>query len=86
LRPPSPPQPDRAEVAGVFDLSNCFMNVPAGMDGRFLVLPPVSRAGDVIRLRAAVDRVIGLAACPACAGSGGTFRPIRCRIGRSTIS
>jgi hypothetical protein len=30
--------------------------------------------------------VIGLAACPACAGSGGTFRPIRCRIGRSTIS
>ncbi|WP_294196283.1 urea carboxylase-associated family protein [uncultured Sphingomonas sp.] len=60
---------------------NCFMNVPVdGPTGRLEVLPPVSRAGDRIVLRAAMDLVIGLTACSAPASNGGSFKPIHYRI------
>ena len=60
---------------------NCFMNVPVDGDtGRFKVLPPLSRAGDTIRFRAAIDLVIGLTACSAPASNGGSFKPIDWRI------
>ncbi|MEH3122607.1 MAG: urea carboxylase-associated family protein [Sphingomonas phyllosphaerae] len=56
---------------------NCFMNVPVdGSTGRLEVLPPVSKAGDRIVLRAAMDLVIGLTACSAPASNGGSFKPI----------
>lgn len=56
---------------------NIFMNVPAaGADLRLTVDPPVSKAGDFIRLRARIDLVIGLTACSAYASNGGTFKPI----------
>lgn len=56
---------------------NLFMNVPVdGTTGRLSVLPPVSKAGDSIRLKALVDCVIGLTACSAYASNGGTFKPI----------
>lgn len=68
--------PDRIPVA-----FNCFMNVPVdGPTGRLEVLPPVSRAGDRIALRAAMDLVIGLTACSAPASNGGSFKPIHYRI------
>ena len=60
---------------------NCFMNVPVdGETGRFKVLPPLSKAGDAIRFRAAIDLVIGLTACSAPASNGGSFKPIDWRI------
>lgn len=60
---------------------NCFMNVPVdGPTGRLEVLPPVSRAGDRIVLRAAMDLVIGLTACSAPASNGGSFKPIHYRV------
>lgn len=59
---------------------NCFMNVPVGSDGRITVLPPPSRAGDRIVLRADQDLIIGLTACSAYASNGGTFKPIDYRI------
>ena len=60
---------------------NCFMNVPVdGPSGRLEVLPPVSKAGDRIVLRAAMDLVIGLTACSAPASNGGSFKPIHYRI------
>lgn len=59
---------------------NCFMNVPVGSDGRITVLPPPSRAGDRIVLRANQDLIIGLTACSAYASNGGTFKPIDYRI------
>ena len=60
---------------------NCFMNVPVDGDtGRFKVLPPLSKAGDTIRFRAAMDLVIGLTACSAPASNGGSFKPIDWRI------
>ena len=64
-------EPDAIPVA-----FNVFMNVPVDAAGRLSVLPPVSRAGDFIRLRAAFDLVIGLTACSAGASNGGSFKPI----------
>lgn len=60
---------------------NCFMNVPVdGASGKLSVLPPVSKAGDHVSFRAAMDLVIGLTACSAPASNGGTFKPIAYRI------
>ncbi len=62
---------------------NCFMNVPVdGQTGRFKVLPPLSKAGDTIRFRAAMDLIIGLTACSAPASNGGSFKPIDWQIVR----
>ena len=67
--------PDRIPVA-----FNVFMNVPVAQDGKVSVLPPVSKAGDSLSLRAERDLIIGLTACSAYASNGGTFKPIDYRI------
>jgi uncharacterized protein YcgI (DUF1989 family) len=60
---------------------NCFMNVPIdGATGKLKVLPPISRAGDHISLRAEMDLIIGLTACSAPDSNGGTFKPIHYRV------
>ncbi len=60
---------------------NLFMNVPIdGATGRIAVLPPISRPGDYIALKAEMDCVIGLTACSAYASNGGSFKPIAYRI------
>ena len=56
---------------------NVFMNVPVDQaSGKLEVLPPTSKTGDVIRLQAEMDLVIGLTACSAYASNGGSFKPI----------
>ena len=55
---------------------NVFMNVPVAPDGSIRVDPPVSKAGDFIRLRAEMDLIMGLTACSAYASNGGSFKPI----------
>lgn len=55
---------------------NCFMNVPVDANGRVSVLPPPSRAGEAITMRAELDLIIGLTACSAYASNGGSFKPI----------
>lgn len=68
--------PDRIPIA-----FNCFMNVPIdGETGKLSVLPPISKAGDHITFRAAMDLVIGLTACSALDSNGGSFKPIDYRI------
>jgi uncharacterized protein len=68
--------PDQIPVA-----FNCFMNVPVdGDSGKLRVLPPVSKAGDQISLRAEMDLIIGLTACSAPDSNGGSFKPIHYRI------
>lgn len=62
---------------------NVFMNVAIGPDGRLAVLPPGTRAGDFVKLRAEMDLVIGLTACSAYASNGGTFKPIDYMIERA---
>lgn len=60
---------------------NLFMNVEVdGESGRLCVLPPLSKAGDFIRLKALMDVVIGITACSAYASNGGTFKPIHYEI------
>lgn len=69
-------EPDMIPVA-----FNIFMNVPVdGATGKLEVLPPTSKAGDYIRLRAMRDLVIGLTACSAGASNGGSFKPIHYEI------
>jgi uncharacterized protein len=72
--------PDRIPTA-----FNCFMNVPIDPEtGKLRVLPPISKAGDRIVFRAAMDLVIGLTACSAPDSNGGTFKPIHYAIGKDT--
>lgn len=59
---------------------NVFMNVPVDSEGKVSVLPPKSKAGDSLSLRAARDLIVGLTACSAYASNGGSFKPIDYRI------
>lgn len=47
------------------DTFNAFMNVPVAPDGSLSIEVPLSRAGDAVTLRAEVDLLVGIAACPA---------------------
>ena len=53
LDPPPPPPP-----------LNIFMNIPVGPTGRLEIVPPVSQPGDYIVLRAEMDCIVALSACP----------------------
>lgn len=55
---------------------NIFMNVAVDADGTVRVLPPTSRPGDFIELRAEMDLVCGLTACSAEQSNNGAFKPI----------
>ncbi len=55
---------------------NIFMNVVVDADGTVRVLPPASRAGDFIELRAEMDLVCGLTACSAEQSNNGVLKPI----------
>ena len=59
---------------------NVFMNVPVAQDGKVSVLPPVSKAGDSLSLRAERDLIVGLTACSALQSNNNSFKPIRYRI------
>jgi uncharacterized protein YcgI (DUF1989 family) len=43
---------------------NLWMNTPVGEGGRLDWLPPVSRPGDYVVLRAELDCIVALSACP----------------------
>lgn len=55
---------------------NIFMNVRVGEDGTLSILPPPSKAGDAITLRAEMDLIVGLTACSAELSNNGSFKPI----------
>lgn len=55
---------------------NVFMNVVVGPDGTLEILPPRSRAGDYLLLRAEMDLIVGVTACSAELSNNGTFKPI----------
>ena len=55
---------------------NVFMNVAIDRDGKVKVLPPRSKAGDYIELRAETDLLIGLTACSAELSNNFRFKPI----------
>jgi uncharacterized protein YcgI (DUF1989 family) len=55
---------------------NIFMNVEVGDDGRLSILPPRSRAGRSISLRAELDLIVGLTACSAEMSNNYKFKSI----------
>jgi uncharacterized protein len=55
---------------------NLFMNVEIAPDGTLSILPPRSRAGDSVLLRAEMDLIVGLAACSAEMSNNYRFKPI----------
>ena len=60
---------------------NLFMNVSVDGDtGKIAVLPPKSRGGDYITLKAEMDLVVGLTACSAEMSNNYSFKPIGYRI------
>lgn len=73
-----------AQVLAEFDIAataipttfNAFMHVDVAPSGALRVLPPLSRAGDRMRLRAEMDLVVGLTACSAELSNNGRFKPI----------
>ena len=56
---------------------NAFMNVALDRAGRLRVLPPRSRPGDALELRAACDLIVGLTACSAPQSNNFRYKPIR---------
>ena len=44
---------------------NIFMNVEISTDGKILIKPPLSKAGDYLDLRAEMDLIVGVTACSA---------------------
>ena len=55
---------------------NIFMNVEVGPDGTLSILPPRSKAGDYVEVRAEIDLVIGLTACAAEMSNNYRLKPI----------
>lgn len=55
---------------------NIFMNVEVSAAGELCILPPRSRPGDYIVLRAEMDMVVGVTACSAELSNNGRFKPI----------
>jgi uncharacterized protein YcgI (DUF1989 family) len=60
---------------------NVFMHVSVDSDsGRIAVLPPKSRPGDRIRLRARMPLVVGMTACSAGQSNNFSYKPIDFRV------
>jgi uncharacterized protein YcgI (DUF1989 family) len=56
---------------------NFFMNADVTVDGRLSILPPRTRAGAAITLRAEMDLLIALSSCPASAcNAGAPIKPL----------
>ncbi len=55
---------------------NIFMNVEIDAKGELKILPPRSKAGDSIVLRAEIDLIVGLTACSAEMSNNYRFKPI----------
>jgi uncharacterized protein YcgI (DUF1989 family) len=49
----------------ILDIFNVFMNVELRPDGSFRILAPTARRGDYIELRAQMDLLAAVSACPA---------------------
>jgi uncharacterized protein len=59
---------------------NVFMNVDVLPSGELRILPPRSRPGGRIVLRAEMDMIVGVTACSAELSNNGRFKPIDVRV------
>jgi len=62
---------------------NIFMHVAFDAEGRVAVLPPLSRAGDHVRLRAEMPLIVAMTACSAGQSNNFSYKPIDFRVERS---
>jgi uncharacterized protein len=60
---------------------NFFMNIEVLPDGRLKILPPKCRKGDSLVLRAEMDLVVGVTACPAGTCNDGPPRSLAFEVG-----
>jgi uncharacterized protein YcgI (DUF1989 family) len=73
-------QPDQIPVC-----FNIFMHVDVdGTTGRIDVRPPLSRAGDFVKIVADMDLIVGMTACSAEKSNNYAFKPIGYKIVRRT--
>jgi uncharacterized protein YcgI (DUF1989 family) len=56
------------------DCFNVFMRVELHPDGGFSIKPPNTKAGDYLELRAEMDLLVGLSACPNATGPTNNYR------------
>jgi uncharacterized protein YcgI (DUF1989 family) len=68
-------EPDRIPTS-----LNVFMNVDVLPSGELAILPPRSRPGDRVLLRAEMDLIVGVTACSAELSNNGRFKPIDVRL------
>lgn len=61
---------------------NIFMHVTFDADGKVAVLPPLSRPGDHVRLRAEMPLIVAMTACSAGQSNNFSYKPIDFRIER----
>lgn len=73
-------QPFNISADDIHATFNAFMRVGIDLDGRTTVMPPSSRAGDRIVLRALVDLIVGLTACSSEQSNNGVCKPIDYRV------
>jgi uncharacterized protein YcgI (DUF1989 family) len=59
----------------IADVFNVFMNVDLRPDGSFTILPPTARKGDYIELRAEMNVLAAVSACPADRNATNDGRP-----------
>jgi len=59
---------------------NIFMNADLAPNGSISVVPPLSRAGDFVLLRAEMDLIVALTACSAELSNNWSFKPIEYEI------
>jgi uncharacterized protein len=57
------------------DPINWFMNVGLRQRGRFEVREPLTERGDYVLMRATMDMIVGIAACPQDQNAANAFRP-----------
>jgi uncharacterized protein len=57
------------------DPINWFMNVGLRQRGRFEIREPLSERGDYVLMRATMDLIVGIAACPQDQNPANAFRP-----------
>lgn len=65
---------------------NVFMHVAVDAEtGQFRVLPPLSKAGDFVRLRAEMPLVVAMTACSAGQSNNFRFKPIDFQVARGKV-
>jgi uncharacterized protein YcgI (DUF1989 family) len=66
--------------AQIFVPFNIFMNARINENGKIDILPPLSKPGDVIELRAEMDMIVGISTCSAYKSNDYSFSPIRLEV------